>query len=47
MIINADLADPELHYNCDIARIEHMYEIVHNTDKRDDTHCAIVQWYSR
>lgn len=44
LVSNMDNAEPDSISGCDIARIEHMYEIPTNIDPE---HRAIVQWFSR
>lgn len=46
LVSNMDNAEPDSISGCDIARIEHMYEIL-TDDPEIDTFRAIVQWYSR
>lgn len=46
LVSNMDSADPDSISGCDIARIDHMYELM-TDDPEIDTFRAIVQWYSR
>ncbi|XP_058461352.1 origin recognition complex subunit 1 [Malaya genurostris] len=46
LVSNMDNAEPDTLSGCDIARIDHMYEII-DDDKKTDCYRAIVQWYSR
>ncbi|XP_055624248.1 origin recognition complex subunit 1 [Toxorhynchites rutilus septentrionalis] len=46
LVSNMDSAEPDLISGCDIARIEHMYDLL-NENPNVDSCRAIVQWYSR
>ncbi|XP_001861388.2 origin recognition complex subunit 1 [Culex quinquefasciatus] len=46
LVSNTDSAEPDSVSGCDVARIEHMYDLMFE-DPDIDSHRAIVQWYSR
>lgn len=46
LVSNFDKADPGTIESCDIARIEHMYEII-DDENSSDPFKAVVQWYCR
>uniref|UniRef100_A0A182JH06 Origin recognition complex subunit 1 n=1 Tax=Anopheles atroparvus TaxID=41427 RepID=A0A182JH06_ANOAO len=47
LVSNIDSADPESVDGCDVARIEHLYEVFNVECTKMDPCRAIVQWYSR
>uniref|UniRef100_A0A182N1Y5 Origin recognition complex subunit 1 n=1 Tax=Anopheles dirus TaxID=7168 RepID=A0A182N1Y5_9DIPT len=47
LVSNLDAAEPDSLDGCDVARIVHMYEVLHSECTNMDPCRAIVEWYSR